>query len=200
MNAQGPARVNFEAPYRTAEHSVSAAYALESRAIVEISTYFRDLRGGTVPLPGREPMSAHDRHAQAAMTLSFIAGVLDPVEQLVVRAKHTRPDTPELTRRKENDIVLVHELLVFGWGPRGAPHGFRDYAIDAIRGWARARRVHKELWWADHFEVDVGRLRRWRWGSRRRRARGFLSRIEGTYQDAIGKLADPMYDAGLTQE
>lgn len=201
MIAAEAQQVNLDAPYRYVEQAVRAAYATEAQAIVEVSSYFTDLRGSTVPLPGRQPLSQHDRHAQAAMVLVFVEKHLAPIEHVVVRARRTIATSGMLRTRKEVDVQLLHQwFIVEHREPRDAPSGYRDYAMDAIRGWAGLRRLHREKWWADRLGRDLSRLYRWRYGDRHRRQIGFLSRIEGVYQDAMGKLAEPMYATGLTQE
>jgi hypothetical protein len=189
--------INLDAPYRYPEQAIREAYRVESESIVKVSSYFAQLRGGTVRLPGEVRSSdPYDIHAQSAMLLHFFEQRLSPEQMLVIRAKNTKPTTPMLEMRKRADAALLYEYIVH----QHSPDVPRRYAEDAICGWIGYRRHHRESWWARHLKKDEKTLYRWRWGTKEVPKKGFLSAVYNLHLDAVSVLTIPMREAGLIRE
>ena len=192
--------LNMDAPYRTAEQAIRHAYRIESQEVVKVSSYFSQLLGGTVKLPGEvRSGDPYDDHAQAALMLMLVERTLLKAEALTIRARHAVPKSGMLETRKLCDTMLLFEWFVRKWsGPR-VP---RRYAEDVLRGWVGYKRHHTEKWWADHLGMDARTLRYWRNGDTRRRrgSDGFMDAIEFTYGSAINKLTSALFEAGFTRE
>jgi hypothetical protein len=191
--------VNYDAPYRYAEQAVRHAYRTEAQDIVQVSAFISSMMGSKGemkrPFNPNRPRGPHERHAQAAMILSFVARHLTVEQNLVIRAKLTQPSNPMLERRKSQDMKLVYEHFVrYKWD---IP--FR-YVEDVLRGWSGYGRHHDEEWWAKHLKKSISTLYYWRRGQSKRGTPGFMTAIEVAYEEGIGRLIDPMFEAGLTSE
>lgn len=191
--------VNYDAPYKYAEQAVRDAYRTEAQDIVKVSGFISSMMGnkGGSKLRSRSnrPRDPHDRHAQAAMILSFISRHLTIEQQLVIRARLTIPNNRMLELRKSHDLKLMFEHFVrYKWD---AP--FR-YVEDVLRGWVGYKRHHDEEWWANHLKKSTSTLYYWRYGYTKRGTPGFMTAIDVAYEDGMGRLINPMYEAGLTEE
>jgi hypothetical protein len=189
--------VHFEALFRSAEHAVRSAYSTESKSIVKVSSFFSDLRGGSVPLGLREPMTPHDVHAQAAMILAMLERHLPVEEMIVVRARYTIPTTRMLELRKRRDQELIFEIIT---DRSDMPEMPKYYVQDVIRGWTGERRHHDDTWWANNLGRDTRLLRYWCNGRADRNWFGIVALLSDIQTNAINRMTEPMYRSGLTRE
>lgn len=191
-------RHNPNAPYRSPLHALRHAFAAEAKDVVEVSSYFADLRGGSVKLPSEDndPGGPYERRAQSAVVLAFVHERLRPEDMILLRAKYTVPQSRMLQIRKSTDVKLLYDVLI------AADPKFRNvhekYAEDVLRGWAGYQRQFTDDEWKDKLRCHPDTLRFWRNGRRRRG--GFVSWLRVRHDEIMSDLADAMFDAGLTQE
>lgn len=174
--------------------AVRAAFNAEAYQICETSPFFRDLRGGTVPLPDDFVMTPWDRAAQGAMILSFLVRTLSPFDFAFLSARYTIAVTQPLERRKRAHVALVFERVRLEL-PKPPFH----FAADVMRGWAGMRRHHRSMeWWAEHLSVDAQVIKRWLYGRRERNQRGILSLLDTLEQEIYDdRLREPMVKTKL---
>lgn len=193
--------INFDAPYQYPEQAVRDSYRIEAQAIVQVSAFISSMMGSTSPrrFNPNLPRTPHERHAQAAMIHVMIARHLTQEEQLVIRARCTVPEVGMLERRKSADCRLLLNHVVLDATKRERVD--RRYADDAVRGWAGYKRQQTEAEWAKRLNVTQSTLYRWRYGNAsRRRSNGFITMLHGIEEIAMGKLIEPLFEAGLTEE
>jgi hypothetical protein len=193
-----PKDVNPSAPYRSPEDAIITAFRTEADEIVAVSSFFSDMRGGSVrgvPHESRDSDPYAD-HAQAAMLFAFLEQNLTTEEWLVVRARHTIPKRGMLLMRKEADTELVFQHFV----ARSSQRFSLAYAKDCVRRWCGFRCEREDDAWAMELGRSIGTLRTWRNGDRRRGRDGFMRPVEVVYGEAVGKLVEPMFLCGLTRE
>lgn len=188
--------VNYDATYHSVEHALREAYQCESQAIVKISSYFSQLRGGTVKL--KKGSDQFDQHAQAAIVLSLLHRHVPYDELVVVQCRHTVPSTPMLEARKRADLELIYRLAITDRQEmQNVP---KWYGRDVVMGWAGYPRQHDDDWWADNLKTTARTLRFWRRGRPERDLIGFVQLLDIAYENAVAKLREPMFEAGLTVE
>lgn len=184
--------------FRSPEHAVRFAFAVEGRPVVDISPFFRDLRGGTVKLPEEVTgeSSGWDRAAQGAMIIALMLRHLSKDEQAVLIAHYAKPMTEMMERDKRKYLLHVFNLV-----RAELPKPKLYYVVDVVRAWGGYRRSHPDEWWAKHYGIDDRMLRFWAYG---RHYRGehkdgifqVLTRLE---QECYEVLLEPMVDAGLVE-
>lgn len=174
--------------------AVRAAFASEAYQICETSPFFRDLRGGTVPLPDDFVMTPWDRAAQGAMIMGFLMRTLSPFDFAFLSARYTIAVTQPLERRKRGHVGQVFERVRLEL-PRPPFH----FAADVVRGWAGMRRHHRSTpWWANHFKVNEKIITAWMYGVPRRNQRGILTLLDTMEQEIYDhRLREPMLQAKL---
>lgn len=171
------------------EHAIKFSYAMESRDIVRISSYFSSLRGGSVKNSiADDPWSMH---AQAAMILAMIDRIVGGPQAVAVRAHYTIPSTGILEYRKATDCVLLTEHLL---GLRAMP---RFFVLDTVRGWVGYRRTQTDIYWARDSKVSERTIREWRGGRVNRGWDGIIQILDSLEAGAISAMHGPMEAAGL---
>lgn len=176
--------------------AVRCAFGAEAYQICETSTFFRDLRGGTVPLPDDFPLTPWDRAAQGAMVMSFLLRSLSPFDFAFLSAKYTVPVNQALERRKRIHVAQVFERVRAEF-----PKPPFYFAADVMRGWSGMRRHHRSMqWWATHLGVDEQVVKRWLYGRRERNQRGILTLLDTMEQEIYDeRLRQPMLKAKMIQ-
>jgi hypothetical protein len=191
--------MNDSTRFRSPEHAVRFAFAVEGRPVVDISPFFRDLRGGSVKLPEEVTgeSSGWDRAAQGAMIVALMLRHLSKDQQAVLVARYTKPISPQMEREKRR--LLGHVLnLIRPQLPRVKLY----YLVDVVRGWGGFRREHDDRWWAVHYRVEDRTLRNWSHGRhyRGQHVTGIMDVLESLEQECYQTLLEPMVDAGLVPE
>ena len=184
--------------FRSPEHAVRFAFAVEGRPIINISPFFRDLRGGSVKLEAEVTgeSSGWDRAAQSAMIMALMLRHLDNNQKAALIARYAKPITGKMEQDKRRYLLHVMNLA-YAELPRMQLY----YLADLVRHWGGYPRHHQDEWWARHYGVDERTLRNWSHG---RRYRGqhvagiydFLYRIE---YECYDRLLEPMVEAGLVE-
>jgi hypothetical protein len=178
---------------------VRYAFAVEGRPVVDISPFFRDLRGGTVKLPEEVTGESNgwDRAAQSAMIAVLMARHLTFDQQAVLIAKYSKTATEKMEKDKRKYLLHVLNLV-----RAELPSIKLYYMADILRTWSGYKRDHTDVWWAKHYDVDARTLHRWSHG---RHYRGqhilgihdVLYRLEHACYDV---LLEPMIMAGMVPE
>jgi hypothetical protein len=185
--------------FRSVESAVRYAFAVEGRPVVDISPFFRDLRGGTVKLPEEVTGESNgwDRAAQSAMIIALMMRHLDNDQKAVLTARYSKPLTEKM--EKDKRLYLLHVLnLVRAELPKPQLY----YLADRVREWGGYRRDHDDKWWAKHYDVDDRTLRNWSYG-RHYRGQHILGIWDVLYrveQECYDVLLEPMVEAGLVPE
>jgi len=195
----GVADVPDKPRFRSPEHAVRYAFAIEGRAIIDISTFFRDLRGGSVKLPEEVTgeSSGWDRAAQCAMIMALMMRYLTVDEKSVLVARYGKALTYSMERTKLRCFCTVLNLV------RGElPKIKLWYLVDVVKEWAGYGLDHTDVWWAVHYGVDDSTLRRWKYGRhyRGQHIAGIVDVLYRIEQLCYDKLLEPMIDAGLVEE
>jgi len=182
--------------FRSPEHAVRFAFAVEGRPVVDISPFFRDLRGGTVKLAEEVTgeSTGWDRAAQGAMVIALMMRHLSHEQKAVLISRYAKPITAKAESDKNRYLVYVLNR-VRDELPKRPLH----YLIDVVRGWAGYRRHHNEVWWAKHLDVDECTLRRWKHGYRYKGQQhpGIMDVLFRLEQECYQVLQEPMAEAGL---
>lgn len=182
--------IGDDEPFRSPEAAIKFAFRVESKDIVKISSYFRELRGSTVRQ--RRSTGPWDEHAQAAMILALIDRHMNLQQHIAARALYTIPTNHYLEERKATDCRLLGDIVRAD--AKTVPYW---YAIDVIREWAGYRRQHTDVWWAKNLARDVSTLRRWSNGNASRGLVGIIPMMQGLVSDGTEKVVQPMRDGGL---
>lgn len=183
-----------DAPFRDPESAVRYAFERASFAIVTTSSVLKDLRGGTVPLPGEDRnLSPWDKAAKGALVFCFMERNLDTASLILLSARHTVPITGEDARRKRQHIARVLDVI-----RREMPEVPLSFMADVVRAWAGLKSEHDIEWWVEHLKVTERTLRYWKHGRRDRgRRRGIRSILAMMEAEAYDRLREPMMTAGL---
>lgn len=185
------------APYRSPEHALETAYRLESQSVVKVSSLITSMLGRSIRTSrSAGELTPMDLHAQAAMVLAFVNRLLTPEELVVVRAHYTVPAVEYLEIRKNVDVMLLCQQV---FDLKDGPKPDRSYVMDSIRTWCGYRQTLGERDWARRLKVNERTLRWWRHGQRGRQWQGFILPLTVRLAVSTAKLADPMFDAGLTR-
>lgn len=184
--------------FRSPEHAVRFAFAVEGRPVVDISPFFRDLRGGTVKLESEVTGESNgwDRAAQSAMILALIQRHLSKDQQAVLVARYSKPLTPKMERDKRKYLLHVLKLV-----RAELPRPKLYYLADVIRAWGGYRRDHTDEWWAKHYGINERMLRFWLYGRHYRGERkdGIFQVLARLEQECYEVLLEPMVEAGLVE-
>lgn len=174
--------------------AVRTCFASEAYQICETSRFFRDLRGGTVPLPEDCVLTPWDRAARGAMILSFLMRTLSAFDFAFLSARYTVAVTQSLERRKRLHVAQVFERVRLE-----LPRPPLYFAADVVRGWAGMRRHHRSnKWWAQHFGTSEETVRTWMYGVPKRNQRGILTLLDTMEQEIYDlRLREPMLAAKI---
>ena len=179
-----------DAPFRSAESALRFSYNTEARDCVKISSYLRDLRGGSVK--SRSSDGPFDIHAQAAMIIALAERSLPDRQLIAIRAYYTMPNQKDLEDRKQNDCMILAELVRDGQSM--IPFW---YAVDCIREWSRLRRHHTDTWWSKRLNIHSRQLSRYHLGARNKGFVGVLPFVNELFALAIDKMTSLMQERGL---
>lgn len=193
---RGELHVTDSPRFRSPESAVRFAFAVEGRAVIDISPFFRDLRGGTVKLESEVTgeSSGWDRVAQAAMVIALIQRHLSKDQQAVLIARYSKPATDKMERDKRRYLLRVLQLVR---DELSKPKLY--YLADVIRAWAGYRRDHDDEWWAKHYRVAESTLYRWKYGRHYRgeHVTGIMDVLQQLEDSCYQALYQPMLDADL---
>ncbi len=184
-------------PFRNPEHAIRYGFEREAYQVCDTESFWRDLRGGTVPLPDAGPrLSVWDKQAQGGMLLGFLEREGTRTALAVLSARYTVPATAELAKRKRLHIGQVLELV------RRTHRRPLPFLTDVLQGWARLGRRCDNETWAEILNVTDRTIRFWLHGrrDRRRDQRGILGTLSTLEQEAYDALREPMIVAGLIPE
>lgn len=174
-----PAEVEpVDPPFTHVEHAVRTAYRMESAQVLDISSFFADLRASEI-----RAMSYYDNpwdlHAQAAMVLRY------------VKDNSTFADVLEAHHRQPHDACQLGKKWIACWKVTQRyifPHD--TCCVYAVADWGGLR-LPKD--WvksiAKHMNVSVRQVYRIR-----KRVYEELDQLETR---ALAQLEDPMREAGL---
>lgn len=179
----------LDAPYEDVFHALKVAYRLESRALVKINPYLKDLRGGTVRL-GSSDETPWDRFIGAALVRAAIAHKIEPMPRTALEAHYTTPRTPELEARKLHDCM---KLAVPISNAQKIP---LPYVYDVTKEWAGYSRLHCDGWWRHHLNVSQRTLYAWRQGRDNRNLIGVLPDLYAILDDAVDRLETVLHRQG----
>ena len=185
------------APYRSPEHALETAYRLESQSVVKVSSLITSMLGRSIRTSrSAGELTPMDLHAQAAMVLAFVNRLLTPEELVVVRAHYTVPAVEYLEIRKNVDVMLLCQQV---FDLKDGPKPDRSYIVDSIRTWCGYKPVLSETEWARRLKRGPSTLRWWRNGARGKSWQGFILPLTTQLSDSTARLADHMFNAGLTR-
>lgn len=185
--------------FRSPEAAVRFAFAVEGRPVVDISPFFKDLRGGTVKLPEdvTGESSGWDRAAQGAMILALMMRHLSTDQKAILVARYAKSLTEKMERDKRLSLLQVLNMLRVE-----LPKPKLYYMADIVRAWGGYRRDHTDEWWAKHYGVDDRMLRFWTHGRhyRGQHSDGIIQVLSRMEQECYDSLLEPMIDAGLVED
>lgn len=180
-----------DTPFKSVSHALSEAYKWQAIFPVEISSIYRDLRGGTVRLAVDE-MSVHDHKAQSALTLNLISRVLDQEGQEIINLKYIVPTTMSLAGDKELNARLIGERLY-----QRMHRAEKWFLVDCAREWGGLPNLRTISEWAKELGRDESTLRTWRNGRPSKYLLGAFELMDDMLRRAKSELGDPMREAGL---
>lgn len=199
-----------DTPYTSVNQALRSAYGSEARHVIQMSQAISGLRGGGVRIrsnPYWEGLTAWERIAQAAMTLSLVQQTLRGPRLLTVEAFYTVAKLPEARKdgrpsdtadanlmvRKQGRLVAlsqrIHDLI------DGNPDS--RYVLAAVGAWAGFNKLDNDAW-SKSLGVHKKTLQRWRVG-RGEYGQGIEGILDDWLDGARRELGRPMREAGLIQ-
>jgi len=177
------------APFRSVEHALEAAYRGESLSVCMMSS---DPRHGAIR--STVTVSPYDQTAQSVFVLGLMRRSLPEQMRDVLDAYYTVPQGITLEGRKECSTRLLSWRL---WEQMGQIPD-RWYLCDVMRGWNRhGQREHDDAWWAEHLRATRRTLRNWRTGWSEHS--GMIPILDALLDGAHGRLLDVYREEGLCE-
>lgn len=180
-----------DCPYKSVRHALGDAYRWEAIHPVEISSIYRDLRGGTVKIRNGSNLSALDNVAQAAMTIAFTRRTIPEHARDIVELWYTVPEGIVLEGRKENLSRLMGDRL------RESVKADKWFLVDVAREWSGLKPERDSAAWAVELGRDETTIRLWRNGRPSKYTIGAFQILDGMLTAAESELFLPMREAGL---
>lgn len=178
--------MNHEAPYRDVHQALSEAFAAESREIYSSNNFFAAMRKNVIHAASH--LDQWERLAQAALTMLTVRQTLNQFEMDIVEAYYMIEN--RAMTKEGNCRTISYDL----WEEMGKRPD-RWYLCDVTREWARARRHHDDVWWANHTGKDTSTLYRWRNGTKTQA--GAVQRLHIKLDNCVSKLSDPLQSFGI---